>query len=173
MTNSAASTEAKTPIKVRKLGHLVYEVSDVERSTRFWTDVMGFEVSDVNELGMVFLRYGGDHHSIALVPAKKGSRPPDEAGLQFHHLAMEVGSVEELFAARDFLHAKGIEICYEGRRGPGGNAGVEFRDPDGYMFEIYANMDQTPEDGRSRPSVQWRRAPTLEDAVANPLPERW
>jgi catechol 2,3-dioxygenase-like lactoylglutathione lyase family enzyme len=173
MTNSPASVDAKTPIKVRKLGHLVYEVSDIERSTRFWTEVMGFEVSDVNEIGMVFLRYGGDHHSIALVPSKKSQRPPEDAGLQFHHLAMEVGSVDELFAARDFLRAKGVEIVYEGRRGPGGNIGVEFRDPDGYVFEIYANMDQTREDGRSRPSSQWKRARSLEEAIANPLSERW
>jgi catechol 2,3-dioxygenase-like lactoylglutathione lyase family enzyme len=167
------SVSDTTPIAVRKLGHLVYEVSDIERSTRFWTEILGFTVSDVNERGMVFLRSGGDHHSIALVPTAKGARPDPAAGLQFHHLAMEVGSVEELFAARAFLRERRIPVSYEGRRGPGGNTGVEFEDPDGFTFEIYADMDQVAEDGRSRPAEQFRRATSLEAAVAEPLPPSW
>ena len=167
------ATKTKTPIQVRKLGHLVYEVSDVERSTTFWTDIMGFSVSDRNEFGMVFLRSAGDHHSIALAPAKKTGRPPANAGLRFHHLAMEVDSVDVLFRARDFLRAHNIPIEYEGRRGAGGNVGLEFLDPDGYTFEIYANMDQVGPDGHTRPAEQFNRVKTLEDAVAQPLPDRW
>jgi catechol 2,3-dioxygenase-like lactoylglutathione lyase family enzyme len=172
MANNTAPP-ATTPIQVRKLGHLVYEVSDVERSTAFWTEIMGFSISDRNEFGMVFLRSGGDHHSIALVPSKKKARPPEDAGLRFHHLAMEVDDIDVLFRARDFLRARGIPIDFEGRRGPGGNVGVEFMDPDGYMFEIYAKMDQVGPDGRVRPPEQFNRVRSLEDAVAQPLPERW
>ncbi|HMH54249.1 MAG TPA: VOC family protein, partial [Candidatus Acidoferrum sp.] len=65
-----------TPVKVRKLGHVVLTVSDIERSTRFWTDIMGFQVSDRNERGMVFLRNASDHHTIALVPAETPSDVP-------------------------------------------------------------------------------------------------
>jgi len=83
---------------------------------------------------------------------------------------MEVDSVETLFAARDFLQARSIPISYEGRRGPGGNIGIEFRDPDGYVVEIYCDMDQIKEDGKSRPPEEWRRATSLEEAVNNPLP---
>ena len=162
-----------TPINVRKLGHLVYEVSDIERTTQFWTDILGFKVSDRNEFGMVFLRCAGDHHSIALVPSKKRERPPAGAGLQFHHLAMEVDNLDVLFRARDFLQARGIPIYFEGRRGPGGNIGVEFMDPDGYVFEIYAGMDQVGADGHTRPATQFNRVSSLEDAVAKPLPEHW
>src|ERR1700722_6983057 len=100
MSDQATQTKTATPIQVRKLGHLVYEVSDVERSTAFWTDIMGFKVSDRNEFGMVFLRSAGDNHSIALVATKKSARPAAEAGLQFHHLAMEVDDVDVLFRAR-------------------------------------------------------------------------
>ncbi len=166
-------TITTTPIAVRKLGHLVYEVSNVERSTEFWTDIMGFTVSDTNELGMIFLRSAGDHHSIALVPSKKALRPPDEAGLQMHHLAMEVDSIEQLYAARDFLRNRNIPIEYEGRRGPGCNIGVEFFDPDGYLFEIYYGMDQIGADGRTRPASHYKRARTLEAAVADPVPDTW
>lgn len=173
MTDTAAKATTTTPIQVRKLGHLVYEVSDVERSTAFWTEILGFSVSDRNEFGMVFLRSAGDHHSIALVPTKKTARPAADAGLQFHHLAMEVDDVDVLFRAREFLRERGIPISYEGRRGPGGNVGVEFEDPDGYTFEIYADMDQVGPDGRTRPKEQFNRVTSLEKAVEQPLPDRW
>jgi catechol 2,3-dioxygenase-like lactoylglutathione lyase family enzyme len=165
------ASQTTTPIKVKKIGHVVYEVSDVERSTQFWTDIMGFHVSDRNEFGMVFLNCTSDHHTIALVPspgrakaAKLGQGP-----LQIHHWAMEVDSMETLFKARDFLKSRGIEITYEGRRGAGGNPGVEFKDPDGYSVEIYFGMDQIGPDGKSRPASQWKRARTLEEARDNPL----
>ena len=171
MSETASKPQTKTPIKVNKLGHLVYEVSDIEATTKFWTDILGFEVSDTNQWGMVFLRSAGDHHSIALVPAPKKARPAADAGLRFHHMAMEVEGMDMLFKARDFLHERGIEVDFEGRRGPGGNTGLEFADPDGYMFEIYCNMDQVGADGKTRPAEQFDRVGSLEDSVARPLPD--
>jgi catechol 2,3-dioxygenase-like lactoylglutathione lyase family enzyme len=171
--SETAARPLTTPIKVNKLGHLVYEVSDIERTTAFWTEIMGFTVSDTNHLGMVFLRSAGDHHSIALVPSDKKARPPAAAGLRFHHLAMEVDNMETLFRARDFLRARGMTIDFEGRRGPGGNTGIEFEDPDGYMFEIYCNMDQVGPDNKTRPPEQFDRVSSLEDSVARPLPESY
>ena len=159
-----------TPVRVRKLGHVVFTVTDIERTTSFWTEIMGFHVSDRNERGMVFLRNASDHHTIALVPAETGREIPREGQPGFHHCALEVGTVSELFKIRDFLHARGVPVVYEGRRGPGGNPGIEFKDPDGFSIELYASMDQIGPDGQSRPAEQWRRAKTLEDAVAHPLP---
>lgn len=158
-----------TPIRIRKLGHVVFAVSDLERSTKFWTEIMGFKISDRNEHGMVFLHHGSDHHTIALAQAQGGlDNPPKKRQLGFDHCALEVGSVTELFQIRDFLRSKGIRIVYEGRRGAGCNPGVEFLDPDGFNIEIYASMDQIGWDGKSRPPEQWKRATSLEEAVANP-----
>ena len=46
---------------IAKVGHVVLQVSDLERATEFYTQVLGFKVSDVypEEMmpgGMVFLR---------------------------------------------------------------------------------------------------------------------
>ena len=160
-----------TPVRVRKLGHVVLRVSDVERSTRFWTDILGFTISDRNEQGMVFLRNASDHHTIALAPAKAMTPLPDKARgeLGFDHMALEVENVSELVRIREFLRARGVPIVFEGRRGPGSNPGVEFLDPDGYMIELYASMDQIGDDGKSRPPDEWRRASSLEEAIANPV----
>ena len=54
--DSNPSTSETTPVKVKKLGHVVFTVSDIERTTKFWTEIMDFQVSDRNAYGMVFLR---------------------------------------------------------------------------------------------------------------------
>ncbi len=164
------STKEATPIHVRKLGHVVFRVSDVERTTKFWTEIMGFQVSDRNEIGMVFLRHASDHHTIALAPAKDKSGLPEKEQVGFDHCAFEVPSVADLFKIREFLRSRGVTISFEGRKGPGCNPGIEFLDPDGYLVEVYADMDQIGWEGTSRPSDQWRRVRSLEEAVANPVP---
>lgn len=166
---------AQSPIQVRKLGHVVFRVRDVERSTRFYTKIMNFQVSDVNERGMVFFTTCGDHHTIAIMKAEEGeaATQPSSSQLGLSHFAMEVANVHELFAIREFLRREEVEITFEGRKGPGCNIGVEFLDPDGYQVELYCNMDQIGPDGRSRPFAQMRRASSLEEAVANPLALAW
>ncbi len=172
-TAVAHKQAAKSPIKVKKIGHLVYEVADVARTVKFWTEMLGFSVSDKNEFGMVFLRANSDHHTIAVMENKKKDKARDDRGLHVDHLALEVASMAELIAARDFLRAQGVPVTWEGRRGPGGNPGFHCLDPDGYEFELYCDMDQIDERGLSRPPEQWNRVNSLEDAASKPLPKRW
>ncbi len=158
-----------TPVKVKKVGHVVFRVSNVEQTTKFWTDIMGFRISDRNEKGMVFLRNASDHHTIGLAAAAEAGELPKKNRPGFDHCALEVGSISELFEIRDFLRAKNIPITFEGRKGPGCNTGIEFLDPNGYTIELYAAMDQIGPDGKSRPASEWIRAKSLEEAAANPV----
>jgi catechol 2,3-dioxygenase len=133
-----------TPFAVRKIGHAVVFVSDIERSKRFYTEVLGFKISDVYPGsmmpgGMVFLRCNGDHHCLALVG--------------------------EVFRARDHLKQHGAKLTFEGRRRAGCQVAVEFLDPDGHHLELYWSVDQIGSDGRARPPEEWRQTASLEDAV--------
>lgn len=165
--SNTPSTEI--PFSIKKLGHVVFYVADVERSTHFYTKILPFKVSDVNEHGMVFFRYGADHHTLAIAPRPNGVQPPNEY-LKLSHFACEVEGFDTLFVIRDWLRQHNVQITFEGRKGPGANPGVEFKDPDGYTVELYAGMEQIGWDGKSRPSEYWRRASSLEDARANPPP---
>jgi catechol 2,3-dioxygenase-like lactoylglutathione lyase family enzyme len=162
-----------SPIKVHKLGHFVYEVTDVERTATFWREVMGFIETDRNEHGMVFFRCGADHHAIGLTPSKAKALPKKGEALKMQHLALEVDSMETLFRARDYLEQNNIPVVFQGRKGAGGNAALHFCDPDGYEFELYYGMDQIGADGKLRPEEQFHRVGTLEDARDNPLPKGW
>src|SRR5215510_5906839 len=62
------------PIRVRKLGHVGLYCRNLERMVEFYTRVLGFQVSDTNERGMVFLRFGSDHHSFVLAPMSAEDR---------------------------------------------------------------------------------------------------
>lgn len=159
------------PFRVGKLGHVVLQVSDLERSLTFYTRILGFKVSDVypEEMvpgGMVFLRCNTDHHCLALVGAAAGRASNKE----LHHVAFEVPTLEQVFRARDHLRAHNVPIDFEGRRRAGCQIAVEFRDPDNHRVEIYWGLDQIGSDARARSSHEWHGAGSLEEAVANPVP---
>lgn len=160
-----------SPVRVRKLGHMVYEVSDLARSVLFWTEVMGFIESERNDAGMVFLRCNSDHHGIALKQGSGNRKASD--GLRFHHLALEVDSIDVLLRARQYLRDNDIPIVFEGRFGSGSNVGLNFLDPDGFEFELYCDMDQVDEKAGVRPKSAQRRVGSLEEAMNNPKPDKW
>jgi catechol 2,3-dioxygenase-like lactoylglutathione lyase family enzyme len=163
-----------SPIRINKLGHFVYEVSDVERSVKFWTEVMGFRESDRNEHGMVFLRCAADHHGIGLKPIKDKAPVRDlKGGLQVEHLAFEVDNIDILKKAKAYFKQNNIPVVFEGRKGAGCNISINFLDPDGYEFEIYCDMDQIGPEGRLRPPEQFKRRNPLEDAISDPVPKAW
>jgi len=85
--------EEKSPIKIKKIGHVVLNVSDIERSTKFWTEIMGFKFSDRNEIGMVFFRNATDHHTVALLQAKEKTELPKQGQVGFDHMAPELATV--------------------------------------------------------------------------------
>ena len=159
------------PFRVGRIGHVVLKVTDLERSVTFYTQVLGFRVSDVYPDtmmpgGMVFLRMNADHHGVALIGGASG--PSDSA--EMDHMAFEVATLDEVVRARAHLRAHGVPIDFEGRRRAGCQVAIEFRDPDRHRLEIYWGLDQIGSDGRVRPPEEWRAASSLADAIENPPP---
>jgi len=158
------------PFRIGKLGHVVLNVADLERSVRFYTEVLGFRISDVypeNMMpgGMVFMRCNADHHGVALV----GSMRTPSSNIELNHLAFEVATLDEVLRARDHLRRHGVPIDFAGRRRAGCQIAVEFRDPDNHRLEIYWGLDQIGSDGHVRPGDEWKGARSLEEAIADPV----
>jgi catechol 2,3-dioxygenase-like lactoylglutathione lyase family enzyme len=158
------------PFRLNKIGHIALHVTDLERSARFYTEVLGFKISDLygDDMmpgGAVFMRCNADHHGIALFPGTKEQL----AGAGLHHVAFEVSSLDEVLRARDQLRRHDVPIDFEGRRRAGVQIAVEFRDPDGHRLEIYWGIDQIGSDGRVRPPAEWKGASSLEAAIGDPV----
>ena len=105
------------PFQIGKLGHIVINVRDVAKSTAFYTQILGFEISDVYPDGMVpggmvFMRCNADHHGVALV----GSLTSAAENVELNHIAFEVPSLDDVIRARDHLKRHQVRIDFAGRR---------------------------------------------------------
>ena len=146
-------------VKIKKLGHVGIFVRDVEKSKKFYTEILGFKPSDVNEQGIVFLRCATDHHDTVLVPLPKENQSSlHMERREIQQISYEVDSVEDLRGALKFLKEKGVMIVSGLRqRGPGNDKTIDFLDPDGNNVQLYCEMDQIGWDGLSRPKETWVR----------------
>lgn len=146
-------------MKIKRLGHVGIFVRDIEKSKKFYTEILGFKVSDANEQGIVFLRCGTDHHDTVLVPLPKDSQGSAQAErMEIQQISYEVDRVEDLREALKVLKEKGVTIVSGLRqRGPGNDKTIDFLDPDGNNLQLYCEMDQIGWDDASRPKERWMR----------------
>ena len=128
-------------IETRGVAHFTIAVTDTERSTKFYEEVLGLKVLRANhERGMVFLDSAGD--CIVLMRTETTIAPTMHRDA--HH-AFIVDS-DKYDAAVQELKDKGIEIILEEERATGSvvnGRSAYFADPDGNVLEIvdmYAYM---------------------------------
>ncbi|HEV8617736.1 MAG TPA: VOC family protein [Methylomirabilota bacterium] len=127
-------TTTTTGIGLRRLQHLVLWVSNVERSVRFYADVLGFEVK-TRYPNAAFLRIPGspDDHHLGLFE-QPGLGEPDERVARMYHSAWEVGEITDLVRARQRLIEAGALV---GSSDHGVSLSLYAKDPDGLEFEIF------------------------------------
>jgi catechol 2,3-dioxygenase-like lactoylglutathione lyase family enzyme len=164
-------TPSDLPFSLSKLSHVVLKVADLERSVKFYTEVLGFCVTDAYPESMmpgrmVFMRCNADHHGVALV----GDGEENSDNRELHHVAFEVPSLDDLFRARTHLQRHGVKITFEGRRRAGQQIAVEFSDPDNHQLELCWGIDQIRNGEASRPPEEWREVFSLEEAVRDAPP---
>jgi catechol-2,3-dioxygenase len=83
-------------IRARKLGHIVLKVRDAAKSKEFYVRTLGLKVAHEDvERGAVFPSFGEAHHDLALFQLATGDAP-DATQPGLHHMAWQLGSVEEL-----------------------------------------------------------------------------
>jgi catechol-2,3-dioxygenase len=121
-------------IGLKRLQHLVLWVSDVERSVRFYRDVLGFEVKTQHPTA-AFLRIpgSGDDHNLGLFE-QTGVPQPDERVARMYHSAWEIGELADLYHARRRLMQVGSLV---GMSDHGVSLSLYAKDPDGLEFEIF------------------------------------
>ncbi len=80
-----------------RIGHVHLTVSDLERSLKFYRDLLGFEVTAWYGDSAVFLSAGGYHHHIGLNTwAGKNASPPPPGHTGLYHFAILLPDRKEL-----------------------------------------------------------------------------
>jgi catechol 2,3-dioxygenase-like lactoylglutathione lyase family enzyme len=127
----------------RRLSHILLFSSDVPRSVRFYSEVLGLRLSDRSGDLIAFLHgaHASDHHMLAFAKS-------DGPGL--HHSSWDVASIDEVglgmqqMADRGHAHGWGV-----GRHVIGSNYFRYVRDPWGSFAEYSYDIDFIPAD------VEW------------------
>ncbi len=165
------------PFKIQRLGHFGFNVDDTEACRRFYSDLLGLRITDTLDLAdriadpavcarlqhtkAYFMNHGTDHHSFALFPqpaldALGGSRY-SRADMRVNQISWQVGSLQEVRDALDWLQHQGNEIHRIGRDMPGSNWHSYPYDAEGHINELYYGMEQIGWNLRSKPRAMYDR----------------
>ena len=159
-------------INIKGIGHVGLLVSDMDRSFKFYTEVLGCHVThrtkrpDGSETA--FLRFDEDHHNIVLATAPAGLDVTHD-GMPvrlIQQIAMDVENRDEFLRALAHVHSHGIELISgpsvagpEGGGGVGGSGSHHFYflDPDGNRLEIFYGQIRVP-NGEQFPREEYAEA---------------
>lgn len=143
----AAGVLREDRVKPRRLGHVLIVSPDSLSTIRFFTNGLGFKVSDYAGFeGNAFMRCSTDHHNVGIFGGP-ATFP--------HHTSWQVDDVDDIGrAAEDLLAAdEGRQMWGFGRHFAGSNFFWYLKDPAGTYSEYYADMDQITDDDLWTPEI--------------------
>jgi catechol 2,3-dioxygenase-like lactoylglutathione lyase family enzyme len=130
------------PIHFHGIDHVVLQVTDRERTLRFYIDILGLAIERVIEDRQIYqVRCGRNLIDLIVLPAGKRLADKDERGLG--HLCLLVrGDVEEMV---DYFKEHAVPITFgpiELYGATGFGTSIYVLDPDGHTIEIKADCSQ-------------------------------
>lgn len=131
-----------------KIGHVHLTVADLERSLKFYRDLLGFAVTTRYGDSAIFLSAGGYHHHIGLNTwAGKGVPPAPSGHAGLYHFAILYPNRKEL--AKTLQRLLDANYPIDGASDHGVSVAIYLRDPDQIGIELYADRprDQWPKQG--------------------------
>ena len=129
----------------KRVGHLVLNVKDQTASAKFYTEVLGFEVSRERPGFGTFLTCGKIHHDLALFQAAPDAAPVTPGGLGLNHMALQVENFEVLSEYFHVLKDNGIADLRTTDHGM--TKSIYLQDPDGNGIELFCNSFDDAADG--------------------------
>lgn len=116
-----------------KISHIVLHSPDHQAAVKFFTDVLGFKVSDWLGDFMCFLRCNEAHHRLAILPG-----PPC-----LNHVAYDMLSVDDMMRGISRLRKRGTDLRWgPGRHTAGNNTFSYFCTPAGFAVEYTSELEE-------------------------------
>jgi len=127
-------------MKIQGVGHVVLKVRDLERSVRFYRDILGLREVACFPGRMVFFSAGQNHHDLAIMKVGPNAPAPPPEAVGLYHVALKIGnSLEELRAAKAHLEAHGVAI--QAVTDHQVSQSLYCQDPDGNGVELFVDAD--------------------------------
>lgn len=131
-------------MEVKELGHVVLYVRDLERSRRFYRDVLGWRELPVPGGGLPFgaaaFSSGRTHHELLLIEVGRDAAPiPAGRRVGMYHFGLKIGeSDDELREALARLREADVRVV--GASDHGVTHSLYIEDPDGNEIELYIDV---------------------------------
>ncbi len=131
-------------IRAERIAHAVIKVRDLEKSRKFYTEILGMDVMNHSpEIGILFLSNNRrDHHELALLQIGPQAQTAPANSIGLLHIAFRLRNEAELRAAYKELKENQVPIAFTVNHGI--TKSVYFYDPDGHELELYC--DNSPEE---------------------------
>jgi catechol 2,3-dioxygenase len=141
---------SENKIELSAIGHIHLKVADLKRAVKFYTEVLGFRVTE-RVANFVFLTVSNRHHDLALQEVGHHAPKPAQNAIGLFHFAFELPNLRALADAYMKLHE--AEIPITGAVDYGISKTIYFSDPDGNGIEFYVDTrhEQQKWGGISRP----------------------
>ena len=166
LVHGDATRTPDTPIVDRptRLSHVNINSADTDATARFFTDALGFRLSDRSKI-MAFVRCNSDHHAVVIADAEVNG---------LNHVAFMMPSLEGVMRGSGRMVDHGYPIGWGvGRHGPGDNVFAYFVDPFGIVIEYTAEVLQVDDAYRVGTPADWTWPPGRTDhwGIAPPKSE--
>lgn len=146
----AMNRGGRTLLRPRRLQHLALQTSRLEAMVEFYTEALGFDISDWLLRECVWLRCNDDHHTIMLI---KGKQDVD-------HIGYSIAPGPEVLAWADYLAHEQTPILWgPGRHGAGNDLFLRFADAEGVHIELSAELQQYHDRDATTPPRLWHSRP--------------
>ncbi|TFV48742.1 VOC family protein [Bradyrhizobium niftali] len=123
---------------IRAIDYTVIFVRDMAAMRRFYEDILAFPL--LRELSPNWIEYGLGGNTLALArPSRTAADAPVPPGTASLQLAFRV-SAAEVDQCADELVRQGVELLSPPTNQSFGHRTLFFRDPDGNLLEIYAEI---------------------------------
>jgi len=125
-----------------RLLHTMLRVGSMERSVKFYTEVMGMKLLRTTDrpeqkYSLAFVGYGEESNASVIELTYNYGVDKYDLGNAFGHLAIEV---PDAYKACENVRAKGGVVSREAGPVKGGSTIIAFvQDPDGYKIELIQN----------------------------------
>ncbi|HEU5375256.1 MAG TPA: VOC family protein [Ktedonobacteraceae bacterium] len=147
-----ASREGRrTRLHPHALQHLALRTMNLEEMVDFYTEALGFDISDWLLRECVWLRCNNDHHTLILMQGKQ----------DVDHIGYSIPAGSEVLAWADYLSRQQRTILWgPGRHGAGNDLFLRFADADNVHVEISAELQQYYDRDVTTPPRLWHSRPS-------------